>query len=145
MSYTERFSEVHEPLATEFADSRGPVAFQSAYLDMENYHRAFLLLNVGEMVQGATLDLALWEAQDNTGTGAQALTGKAITQLTQAGGDGDDLCGIELRSEEMTPGYKYLQVRMTIANAAVEVGYTLFGFISRYNYVPTTAYTEIVT
>ena len=145
MSYTERFSEVNEPLATEYADSRGPVAHQSAWLDMETYHRGFLLLNVGEMVQGATLDCALWEAQDNTGTGAQALTGKAITQLTQAGGDGDELCGIELRTEEITPGYKYVQVRVTIANAAVEMGYTFFGTTPRFSYVPTTNWSEIAT
>lgn len=145
MSYTERFSEVHCPLATEYADSRGPVAHQSNWLDMETYHRGFLLLNVGDMVQGATLDCALWEAQDNTGTGAQAITGKAITQLTQAGNDGDDLVGVELRTEEMTPGYKFVQVRMTIANAAVEVGYTYFGLISRFDPVPTSAWSELVT
>jgi len=144
MSYTERFTEVFDPLLTEYADSRGPVAFQSAWADMETYHRGFLLLNVGDMVQGATMDVALWEAQDNAGTGAQLITGKTITQLTQAGADGDDLIGMELRTEEMTPGYKFVQVRVTIANAAVEFGYTYFGFIPRFAYTPTTAWTEIV-
>ena len=143
--YTERFTEVHEPLLVEYADSRGPVNFQSAWADFENYHRGFFELNVGEMQAGSTLDVALWEAQDNLGTGAQAITGKAITQLTQAGGDGDDLVGIELRGEEMTPGYKFVQVRMTIANAATEVGYVLYGTVTRYAYVPTTAWTEIIT
>lgn len=143
MSYTERFSEVHEPLLTEYADSRGPVAFQSAWADMETYHRGFLLLNVGEMVQGATMDVELWEATDNAGTGAALIAGKAITQLTQAGNDGDELIGIELRTEEMTPGHKFVQVRVTIANAAVEFGYTYFGLISRFNYVPTTNWTEL--
>lgn len=144
MSYTERFTEVHDVLAVEYSDARGPVAHQSAWLDMENYHRGFLELNVGEMAQGATLDCQLWEAQDNVGTGAALIAGKAITQLTQAGGDGDDLVGINLRTEEMTPGTKFVQVRMTIANAAVEVGYTFKGCISRYEPVPTTLWSEIV-
>jgi hypothetical protein len=144
MSYTQRFSEGFDPLLTEFADSRGPVNFQSAWADMETYHRGYLLLNVGEMQAGATLDCELWEAQDNIGTGAALIAGKAITQLTQAGLDGDDLVGIELRTEEMTPGTKFVQVRVTIAGAAVEFAYTYFGFISRFEPVPTTAYTQIV-
>jgi len=144
MSYTQRFTEVFDPLLTEFADSRGPIALNSAYADMETYHRAVLILNVGEMGRDSTFDCSLWEAQDNIGTGAALIAGKSITQLSSAVPDGDDLLAIELRTEEMTPGYKFVQVRITILGGAVEFCYTLFGSTPRYAYVPTTAWAETV-
>lgn len=146
MSYTQRFTEAFNPLASEFADSLAAGTVDSAWVSMAEYHRGTLVLNVGDMAATATLDISIRQATDATGTGAKAIAGKAITQLTQAGGDGDDLLDIELRSEELdvANNFDFISVRRIIANANVELAWTLFGMISRHKPVPTTNWAEIV-
>lgn len=150
--YTERLSERIAPLVVEPADSFDAAIYDSVWVAMGTYHRAWLVANVGDMAQGATFDIQIRQAQDAAGTGAATIadkagTGtKAITQLTQAGGDGDDLVGIELQTEELNVngGFDFIGVRMVIANAAVEVGYVLYGESPRFAAVPVTAWTEII-
>lgn len=144
--YTARLSELLYPLVSEFADSIGVATTDSAWVSLSTYHRAWLVVNVGDMGQASTLDVSIRQAQDNAGTGAAAIVGKAITQLTQAGGDGNDLVCIELQTEELDVdnGYEFVGVRVVVAGAAVELGWTLYGCSARFKPVPTTNWTEIV-
>lgn len=146
MSYTSRVSERMYPLAYEHADSQAAGAHNSPYVSLQNYHRAWFVLNVGDMAVGATLDAGVQQAQDTGGTGVKAIAGKTITQLTQAGGDGDDLVCIELQTEELDVDNAFDCVRfyVTVAGAAVEYSAVLYGLISRFKEVPTTNWTEIV-
>lgn len=145
--YTQMFSEGFEPLANEFADALGAGTVDSAWVSMAVYHRGGLLLNVGDMAQGSTLDVSIRQATTAAGVGAKAIAAKAITQLTQAGGDGNDILFIELRSEELdvANNFDFISVRRVIANANVELGWTLLGFISRFKPTPGTNWTEVVT
>lgn len=146
MNYTERFSEGHYPLVHEPADSFNAGTVDSAYVSLANYHRAVLLLSVGDMAGTATLDVSIRQAKDSAGTGVKAITGKAITQLTQASGDGNDMFAIELRTEELdvNGGFEHVSVRAVVANAAVEYSYVLLGIEPRFAPVPTTNWEEIV-
>lgn len=152
MSYTERLSEAVYPLAIEYADSQAIGAHAGAWVNVSLYHRLWLVVNVGEMQAGATLDAALQQATTTAGAGVKAIlaknqvTNKAITQLTQAGGDGDDLVCIELQTEEMdvTNLFDCVRFVITIAGAAVEYAAVLYGCISRHKAVPTTNWTEII-
>jgi len=91
-----------------------------------------------------TVNLLLQEAQDNVGTGAANIAGKTITQLTQAGGDGNDVCIIELRTEEMTPGFQFVRAVLTIAgNTAFTAGLG-YGVVNRFAPVATGLVTEII-
>jgi len=142
--YTVEFSEVHQVGAELYPDNMAAAVHQSAWFDMSIHHRAACILMVGDMGQGATVDLVLQEASDNAGTGAANIAGKAITQLTQAGGDGNDVCIIELRTEELTPGFDFVRAVLTIANAAVDASLITFGIVNRYAPVATGLVTEIV-
>jgi hypothetical protein len=146
MDFTQRFSEVCEVLAHEPADNFGISTQVSAWLLMENFHRALLLVSVGDMAAAATLDISITQASDGTGTGAKAITGKAATQLTQAGGDGNDLVMIELRSEELdgNNGFEYIRANLAIAGNSVELAYVVLGLVPRYPPVSTTNVTEVV-
>jgi hypothetical protein len=146
VSYTAEFSEEFVPLVDEHADSIAIGTHYSAYVSLRDYHRAVLVLNVGEMQASATLDVCLYQATDVLGTGAKAITAKAITQLTQAGGDGDNLICIELRTAELdvNGGFDCVAVQDIVADAAVELAWTLFGFVSRYAPVPQTTWDEVV-
>jgi hypothetical protein len=146
MPYTERFSEILYPLAIEYADSLGPAATASAYVSLQNYHRAWLVINVGAIAGGGTLDAILQQATDTAGGGVKPIAGKAITQLTQAGGDGDDLVCIELRTEELDVqnGFDCVRFLITTGAAAAEYSAVLYGGVTRYAPVPTTNWTEII-
>jgi len=146
MSFTERFSEGAAVLAGLHSANRAAGNHNTAWVDMENYHRAVVLIDVGAMTQGATFDLILQEATDATGAGAQAIAGKAVTQLTQAGGDGNDWLMVELRSEEMDENnaYKFIRAQLTIANANVQCSVWVLGIVGRYPPVPLTNVTEVI-
>ena len=145
--FTERFSEVWYPLAIENADSYGIATVNSAYVSLANYHRALLVINVGDMQATATLDVGIQQATNTAGAGVKAISGKTITQLTQAGGDGNDLVCIELRTEELdvTGGFDCIRFYVTVAAAAVELSAVLYGGVPRFQPTVTTNWTEIVT
>jgi hypothetical protein len=111
---------------------------------MSIHHRFAYVLQVGVLAAGATVDLVLQEAQDATGTGAANIAGKAITQLTQAGGDGNDVCIIELRTEEMTPGFDFVRAVLTVAGNTAFTGGLGYGIVNRYAPVAETLVTEVV-
>jgi hypothetical protein len=147
MSYTERFSEVHYPLVSEFPDSMAANTYTSARVSLAKYHRAVLVLSVGDMAAGAKLDVALYQATAASGGSTKAITGKAITQLTQASGDGNDVFCIELQTEELdvTGGYEHVYVVAVVDTDAVEYGWTLFGIQPRYAPVATTNWEERIS
>lgn len=148
--YTAQLSEQMYPLAIEYADSQAAGTHNSAWVSLQDYHRAFLVVNVGDMQQGATLDCALQQARGSGGTGAKAITSsktaaaKAITQLTQAAGDGDDLVCIELQTEELDVdgGFEHVRFQVVITGAAVEYAAVLYGCVGRFKAVPTTNWAE---
>ena len=144
--YTSRVSERLCPLAIENADSHAVGTLNGSWVTLRDYHRAWLVLNVGEMQAGASLDAGIQQATTTAGAGAKAITGKTITQLTQAGGDGDDIICIELQTEELDVSNNFDCVRfyVTVAGAAVEYSAILFGVISRFDPVAVTAWAEVV-
>lgn len=145
-SFTQRFSEGNFVAGGLHSVNRVAGVYQTPWLDMSEFHRAYFLINVGVMAATATLDAIVQEATDNTGTGVQAIAGKAITQLTQAGGDGNDWLIMELRAEEMDENNAYDNVRaqLTIANAAVLCSVWVFGTVSRFPPVSVANVTEII-
>lgn len=146
MSYTERLSEALCPLTTIYPDVRIPGAHYSEFVSLSTYHRAWLLLTVSEMAALATMDCGLQQAQDATGTGVKAITGKTITQLTQAGGDTNSQVCIELQTEELDVDNDFEFVRFYFINAVntVNATATLFGASPRFKPVATTGWAEIV-
>ena len=152
MSYTQRFSEGFNPILEENADSIAIGTHDSAYASLQNYHRAVLVLDVGDMAALATLDVQIRQAQDATGTGVKTIgdkagTGtKAITQLTQAGGDGNQTICIELQTEELDVdnNFEHVGVRAVVAGNTVEYSWRLYAFEPRFMPVPTTTWDEII-
>jgi len=147
MAYTNRISEDMYPLVAYNSDSLGISAITSAYVSMRDYHRGWLLLNVGEMQATATLDVSFLQATTTAGAGTKVFAPvKGITQLTQAAGDGDQLVCIELQSSEfdVDGGFDCLAVVTTVAGAAVELGWVFFGCVTRFKETPITNWEEIV-
>jgi len=147
MTYTQRVSEDFYPLASHDPRARQVATHVSAWVNVEEYHRLWLFLHVGDLGALATLDAGLQQGQNAAGGGVVAIAGKTTTQLTQAGGDGtDDLLCIELQTEELDVdnGFEFVRFYVTIAVADCFYSAALFGTCSRFKPVATTNWAEIV-
>lgn len=145
-AYTHRFTEVHEIQDFLVPAVKTPAGYTTAYVSLANHQRAIYILITGAMVQNATVDLQIWQATDAAGTGAKVIAGKAITQLTQAGGDGDDAVAIEVRTEELDVdgGFGYVAAILTVAVANCAACLIPLYGCSNYAPVPVANWTEII-
>ena len=98
-----------------------------AWVTMADYTEAAAILMVGIMGTSATLDAKLQQAQDASGTGVKDVAGSAITQLTEAGGDGDQIVTLPLRASQLdiADGFTHIRVTVTTAVASVDYGAAL--------------------
>ena len=144
MAYTSRDSEIRCLLAKIDPDNYGAAEYNTGFVNMGNYHRAVVELHTGDMAGGATLDIDLEEGTDAVGT-LRAIV-KQINTLTQAGGDANDTVIMEFQTEEFNvdAGYEFLNVEVTVANAAVDFVCLLWGIIPVYPPVPLTLITQVV-
>ena len=145
-AYTHRFTEVQEVLDVLVPAVYTPAAYTTAYVELANHQRVFYLLVTGTMVTLSTVNLQIWQAQDAAGTGAKVIAGKAITPLTAAGGDGDDVVGIEVRTEELDVDAKFSFVAGILTVGVANCAATLVPIYGCSNYppVPVTNWTEII-
>lgn len=106
----------------------------SAWVDMSKFNQIMAIVLAGTLGVSATLDAKLEQAQDSSGTGAKDVTGKAITQLTQAGTDDDKQAVINLRAEELDidNGFSFARLSITVAVATSDAGGLVLGFGASY-------------
>ena len=117
--------------------SASPTAqrFTPAMCRLANYHRAFILINVGVMQSGGTIDAVVYQATTTAGAGSKVLSPtKAITQLTQAGSDSNSIVGIEVRTEELdvTAGFDCIALQYTVGTAASIMSIEIWGCVPRF-------------
>jgi len=88
----------------------------------------FTLL-VGALATSATVDAKVEEAKDASGTSPQDISGKAITQLTQAGTDSDKQAVIELFANDLdiNNGFTHVRLSMTVGTATSDAGGIVLG------------------
>lgn len=105
-------------LATIDPDNYTAAAYTSDWVPLQDLRRAMFIVMVGDMGSSSTVDFKLQEATDSSGTGAADISGKSITQLTQAGTDDNKQAIIEINASELTEGYPYVAAVMTVGTAA---------------------------
>lgn len=142
---TRTFYEEINPIA-QIAPQSSSSNILSAAIDMKNIYRLAAIINVGVIASTGTFDGKFVQAVTSGGT-YKDITGKAITQLTQAGGDsnpGKPLC-IDLRADELdlANGYRYVKLSLTPATAASLLSANIFAF-SDYLPVPSSQWKQTV-
>lgn len=105
----------------------------SAWVSAKAFHRFLAVVQAGALGTNATLDAKIEQATDASGTGAKDVANKAITQLTQAGGDSDKQSLINLSPDELDVdgGFDHLRVSVTVATATSDAGALLLGLDPR--------------
>lgn len=92
----------------------------SGWVSMATWKSIVAIVMAGTLGASATLDAKLEQATDGSGTGAKDITGKAITQLTQAGSDSDKQAVINCRDDELDTanGFTHVRLSITVATAS---------------------------
>lgn len=105
----------------------------TGWIAAKDFQRFLAIVQAGTLGASATLDAKLEQATDAAGTGAKDVTGKTITQLTQAGTDSDKQALINLRPEELdiNNGFTHFRLSMTIGVAASDAGGIVLGVTPR--------------
>ncbi len=101
-------------------------AYDSDYVDMSKFESLQAIVMAGTLGTNATLDFKLQSA--TAATGGADISGKSITQLTEAGSDSDKQAVINLRAEELTEGHRYVKAVMTVGTATSDAGAIILGF-----------------
>jgi hypothetical protein len=129
-----RASDSATVLAKIDPDNASASTVTSGWVAAKDYARLLAVVQAGDLGASATVDAKLQQATDGSGTGAKDITGKAITQLTQAGTDSDKLALINLRPEELDIENNFTHVRLsvTVATAASEIAGLIIGFEPRF-------------
>ena len=109
-------------------------AVSTGWVNMANFERLMAVIFAGTLGASATVDAKLEQATDGSGTGVKDVASKAITQLTQAGGDSDKQSIINLSADELDVNNSFTHARLTItvATATSDIGGALFGLVPRY-------------
>lgn len=106
----------------------------SGWVDMADFESVMAIVFAGTLGSSATLDAKIEQATDGSGTGAKDITGKAITQLTQAGTDSDKQAIINVTADELDVDNLFTHVRLsiTVATASSDAGGVVLGFYPHY-------------
>jgi hypothetical protein len=115
-------------------DAYAASAVSSGWIKAADFHDYMAAVMVGTMATNSTVDAKLQQATDGSGTGVKDITGKAITQLTEAGTDSDKQAIINLRQEELdiNNGFTHFRLTVTVAVAASDAGAVVLGMEPRY-------------
>jgi hypothetical protein len=120
--------------ATIDPDAYTAAAYTSDYVSLADFESLMAVIMVGTMASTSTVDAKLVQATDSSGTGSKDISGKAITQLTEAGTDSDKQAIINCRSDELdvAGGFTHVAVTVTVGTAASDMGAVIIGLDGRY-------------
>jgi len=127
-------SEKVAVLATVDPDVLTAAAHTSDYVSMADFESIMAIVMAGTLGSSATMDAKLVQATDASGTDSKDITGKAITQLTEAGTDSDKQAIINCRAEELDldNGFTHVALTITVATASSDGGGVILGLNPRY-------------
>lgn len=128
--FTERLSEQLAVVGCIDPDAYTANSYDTDVIDMKYHRRVIFIVQAGDLGSSATLDFAVYEGA--TTSPASALSGKSITQLTEAGTDSNKQAIVEVSAEELTPTCRYLKGTLTVGTATSDAGVLVLADVSRY-------------
>ncbi len=108
----------------------------TGWISMATYPELLAVIMAGTLGASATVDAKFQQATDSSGTNAKDITGKAITQMTQAGtdmSDKDALINLKAESLDRTNGFTHARLSVTVATATSDLGAVVLATRARYS------------
>lgn len=108
--------------------------YVSDYVDMKNFEQVLAVILLGAMTTNGTFNAKLRQATSGAGANVKDITGKAVTELTEAGTDSNKQVLIQCRADELdvSGGFSFVALSVTTATAATIAGAALLGFNPTY-------------
>jgi len=133
MILNQKGSETAAVVGTIDPDVLTATAHTSDWVSMADFERISAIVMAGTLGSSATLDAKLQQATDASGTDAKDISGKAITQLTQAGSDSDKQAIINCSAEELDleNDFTHVALVITVATASSDGAGLIMGFNPR--------------
>lgn len=105
----------------------------SGWIDASKFQQYMAVVMAGTLGTSSTVDAKLEQATDSSGTGVKDVTGKAITQLTEAGTDSDKQAIINVRPGELdiANSFNHFRLSVTVAVATSDIGAVVMGLNAR--------------
>jgi hypothetical protein len=123
MTAQSRLSERLAVVATIDPDAYATGAEVTDVIDMMYRQRVIFIIMAGTLASTATLDFLVKGDTASGGSYATTITGKSITQLTEAGTDSDKQVIVEVTAEEVfAQGFRYIRGTMTLTAAGGDAG-----------------------
>lgn len=121
-------------------------SYSTDTIDMDVYRAVTFVVLTGTLGSSGTVDFKV--QQSTNGTAWSDMTGKAITQLTKAGGDDNVQAIVHVDASELGAGYRYVKGVLTVGTASSGAG--VIALASGLRFTPASAYDltsvkEIVT
>lgn len=127
-------SEVAAVVGVIDPDAYAADTYSTGWIDMGEFGKIMAVITAGDLGASATIDAKLEQAKDSSGTSPDDITGKAITQLTQAGGDSNKQAVINCKDDELdlANGYTHVRLSVTVGTATSDAGALVLGLDPRY-------------
>lgn len=107
-------------------------AATTGWIPAGQFQKFLALVQAGTFGSSATVDAKIQQATDASGTSAKDVTGKAITQLVAAGGNNRQVeINLDAQDLDVSNGFAYIQLSITVGTAATGTSGALFGFVPR--------------
>lgn len=116
-------------------DATAAGAVSTGWIDLSKWGSIMAITLAGALGTNATFDAKLEQATASDGTGVKDVTGKAITQLTQAGTDESDkqaIINCFPDDLDINNGFRYVRLTITVATATSDAGGLVLGLDPRY-------------
>lgn len=116
-------------------DANAAATLLTAWVDAALYPSFLAMISSGDLGTNGTLDAKLRQATSSAGAGAKDITGKSITQMTEAVTNlSNKQAFINLESEDLDTnnGFHFVALSMTGAVATGDFAGYLFGFSPKY-------------
>ena len=139
MNLNAKPSEIAAIVGVIDPDAYSNAAYETGWIPIKDFHRFMAIIMAGTLGSSATIDAKFQHASSSGGAGAEDITGKAITQLTQAGTDSDKQIILNLMPEECVGAalsFKsgtatHIKLIVTVGVAASDMGALVLGFHPR--------------
>jgi hypothetical protein len=134
MFNTSRGTERVALLAVISPVSQAAGTVTTAWLPMSTFGALLAVVQAGALGNAATVDAKMQQAKDVSGTAAKDVTGRALTQLTQAGTDKSNkqaLINLRAVDLDVAGGFSHARLSLTVATAASLVSAVVLGLAPR--------------
>ena len=100
----------------------------TGWIDMGEFAYLAAIVQTGVMGASGTVDAIFQQATDNSGTGAKAVTGAAITQMVKATDDNRQSI-LEIREDalDMANNFRFVRLSLTVGTATSLVSALVLG------------------